>query len=159
MESINFSPQACQIKHTEHISILGVSKNECYDIFPSCLKDPSSSFWFKRNNIDSEVPSPLCRFVWEKPLKTLYRNKLVTYFANNALFNELIYIGNGNKKCKCHYKHKRQCYCSQRTPCAERLVLLQFGEPEPTLITSEGLISQGQMLRCYQVRPQIKQAD
>lgn len=124
MESINFSPQACQIKHTEHISILGVSKNECYDIFPSCLKDPSSSFWFKRNNIDSEVPSPLCRFVWEKPLKTLYRNKLVTYFANNALFNELIYIGNGNKKCKCHYKLKRQCYCSQRTPCAERLVLL-----------------------------------
>ncbi len=100
MENINFSPQASQIHHTEHISVLGITKNKCYDIFPSCLKVPSSSFCIKRNDKDSEMSSTPRRSygkAFEKTLPKLTRN-----ITNNAFFYELIYIVKGIKTNEMH---------------------------------------------------------
>lgn len=68
MENINFSPQASQIHHTEHISVLGITKNKCYDIFPSCLKFHPPAFALKETTKTLRC-LPLLVVHTEKPLK------------------------------------------------------------------------------------------
>lgn len=124
------------IKHPEQIS--GVSESEC-DIFPSPLRVTSSGLRWKEAR----------RLLWTELTETNSEH-------NNPFFNELGYIVKAVKPRETHVpwqrKHQQTLGTLLLLPAGSRIGSMcsadrrsEFSEPVP--ITSEGLISRGQMLR------------